>query len=826
MANSPQPQRGVLTCTFLVALVCSCCRHGLWFADGAIYRHEIVDGKFREVACDALSDCWKQGMSTPLMVMHRTWAIEIEEALQKRSEGIEAAGNSSRIIARHRAVRRAIQQYFLKSRSDHPQEVPDVRLVRRFMDEERGVSVSMLLFEAWKGQAVPAILYVPLGLEPGHKLPAVLHLPGHLARSIRDPAEQRIALTLAQRGYVVFSFDPISQGERMQYDAASNDLECRAECPADDGNRTNPGIPQCSVAHDHFGKQLWLLGRSAAEIFVSDAQRALDFLVELPFVDEENIGAVGCSGGGMLTAYLGAVDARIKASMIACYFSSLARELEGGTCAYDAEQVLWNSAKFGIDKADLLIARSPQPTAVLLTSHDCFPIEGGRDAFIEVSKAFSAYGEEGLNLYMSESVGFHEVTDIGLGVIKQFFGDQLPTPFPRRSNETVQPFPCGKLLFGKKEMTAGIYQDWKPSTVSDLIRDWVRPMLQRLRARRRLAEVSGYFGSKSRSSAVRPEGRTWLRSLPKVSAFMAGVPQDIIDEVAEAAVGRGSGVDPIAARRIYLEDGGTEEWFILPTGGMCGVTLKVYSQPMASPDGVVTIIFGGEAEVNRGLTEEEDFLLTSLRTAGVGNAVFAGLCGQGDRWWRGGMWEFAPLLIGRTHAGRHAMEVLATVSWAFRNLKARQVNLISTEGTVASVLHAAVHIPSIAREVGGRLSAVVILRSIASLGDVATARRHRLPWQMQMYGVLQKYDLPDLLAAVAGRPGKNRRGPCALVVEPREPDGRRPMPKSKAASIFRLARRLFSAAGRRLRLLTGNRSSHFEAIEVATFLADAVRMQP
>ncbi|CAE7355481.1 HMCN1, partial [Symbiodinium necroappetens] len=165
--------------------------------------------------------------------------------------------------------------------------------------------------------------------------------------------------------------------------------------------------PPCSTAHNHFGQQLWLLGLGAQDLFVRDAQRALDVLTELPFVDASRIGVVGCSGGGALSAYLGAIDPRVTAVAVACYFSTLGRELEIGTCNYDAEQILWKMALYGIDKPDLLRARAPKPTAVILTSHDCFPILGGREGFEEVEKAFRAQGDPS-GLCASEAPGYHQ----------------------------------------------------------------------------------------------------------------------------------------------------------------------------------------------------------------------------------------------------------------------------------------------------------------------------------------------------------------------------------------------------------------------------------
>ncbi|CAK0829599.1 unnamed protein product, partial [Prorocentrum cordatum] len=339
-------------------------------ASGGIFLHTLdPDGAFREVRCETLADCLREGVATPAMVLHRSWALEIEAALQ-RSRGHVAGLNASALLARQAQVRETLRRRVL--RAAPPQEPPPLRLVRRYTDEDRGVEVSLILLEAWEGHDVPAAIFAPIGhRSSGSPSPGVLHIPGHLAASWRDPAEQEVMLGLVARGYVVLTFDTLSQGERQQY-GRGNDLECGFTCEEDGGFASVGG--KCSTAHDHFGKQLWLLGRSAAELFLRDAQRALDLLAAVPGVDPGRLGVVGCSGGGMLTAYLAAVDSRVAAACVACYFSTLGRELEHGTCSYDAEQILWKQVNLGIDKPDLLAARAPQPTLVMLTTHDCFPI--------------------------------------------------------------------------------------------------------------------------------------------------------------------------------------------------------------------------------------------------------------------------------------------------------------------------------------------------------------------------------------------------------------------------------------------------------------------
>ena len=50
--------------------------------------------------------------------------------------------------------------------------------------------------------------------------------------------------------------------------------------------------------------------------------RSVDLLASLPYVDAQNLGACGCSGGGTQASYLGSMDPRIKAVSIACYMST------------------------------------------------------------------------------------------------------------------------------------------------------------------------------------------------------------------------------------------------------------------------------------------------------------------------------------------------------------------------------------------------------------------------------------------------------------------------------------------------------------------------
>eukprot|EP00928_Gymnodinium_smaydae_P046329 TRINITY_DN3085_c1_g1_i1.p1 TRINITY_DN3085_c1_g1~~TRINITY_DN3085_c1_g1_i1.p1 ORF type:complete len:838 (-),score=203.33 TRINITY_DN3085_c1_g1_i1:68-2581(-) len=798
-----------------------------------IMKHEIVDGKFQEVECTNLEDCIQKGFSTPGILMHRSWMVDLVDAMRQR-ELLRSNASGAAALGRQRQLRQLLRRRLLRAApASGNAEPPAFRLLRRFVDEERGVEVTKLLFEAWPGQVVPAVLLEPLGArEAGRRLPGILHLPGHLAAGLRHPEEQQLSLGLAQRGYVVLSFDPLSQGERQQYvPSARQPIECALEPPGDGAECVATG-PPCSRAHDHYGKQLWLLGRSAAELFVRDAQRALDLLAALPYVDGKRLGAVGCSGGGMLTAYLAAVDGRVAAACVACYFSTLQSELEVGTCNYDAEQILWNQAKLGIDKPDLLAARAPKPTMVLLTSHDCFPLSGGRQGFEEAGRTFQAHGRGGDGLYASEAFGHHEVTVTGLRAMQDFFRNQLGGYLHVQSPRNTDPIPCGRLWFGREELERGV-SNAPPSPMHRHLRILARPLLARLRVRR----------WRARNALRTGDGNVWLRSLKASSMKLAGVEEDALT-VLHRALDHGIFPDPKLIWKRYYGFG-IEEWFLLTTRSSCAVTLRVYrrfsdvkardaeSNGTASSgrSAPIAVLVGGGALLNRELRKDEDLLVGELLHRGF-TVVVAGLCGLGDDQWRGGLWQFAPLLLGRTHVGSHAGELLQVSAWARAVLGAERLIFVARGGASAAVLHAALQLPP------QLLAGLVLFRSIARYSDVATARRQRMPWHMQMHGVLERYDLPDLLAALAippsalargGRGGRRsslarerRRNLRALVVEPLG-SSRRPLRRRWASKAYDLASQLFAATGQRLRLLTQPRSEEATALAIATFAAAAAR---
>jgi cephalosporin-C deacetylase-like acetyl esterase len=244
------------------------------------------------------------------------------------------------------------------------------RITGRIQSEN--YAIEKVMFESLPGFYVTANLYRPN--QPGH-YPAVLLQAGHTQEG--KPEGQRLAANLALKGFVVLAFDPAGQGEREQtYDA-----------------RVDRALAGWSVPeHIQAGAQSILIGQSVARYFIWDAKRALDYLVSRPDVDPARLGAVGCSGGGALTTFIGALDPRVKAVAPACYINSY-RLLFAGPDP-DSEMSFPAFLSSGLDMADYLELSAPNPWLILATDGDYFTPAGARLVYNEARRWFGLYGAE------------------------------------------------------------------------------------------------------------------------------------------------------------------------------------------------------------------------------------------------------------------------------------------------------------------------------------------------------------------------------------------------------------------------------------------------
>jgi cephalosporin-C deacetylase-like acetyl esterase len=239
-----------------------------------------------------------------------------------------------------------------------------------------GFRIEKILYESQPNFPVTALLYLP-DAKPGatqQRLPAIVVSPGHGFTG--KATDYTFASIFARNGFTVLSYDPIGQGERLQYPD-----------PADPSKTL---LKAATGEHGEAGLQPTLIGDAPARIIAWDSIRAVDYLLSRPEVDPNRIGAFGCSGGGTMTALLAALDTRVHAIGVACYLTSFDALLPA-LGPQDAEQSIPNFIASGLDFPDWVEVAAPRPYAIISTAQDMFPYAGALATATEARRFYALF---------------------------------------------------------------------------------------------------------------------------------------------------------------------------------------------------------------------------------------------------------------------------------------------------------------------------------------------------------------------------------------------------------------------------------------------------
>ena len=252
-----------------------------------------------------------------------------------------------------------------------------------------GFHIEKLIYESLPGIYVTALVYVP---DDGvKKHPAVLVPSGHAAKG--KFYYQALCQRLVLRGYVVIAWDPVGQGERSQFwDARAGKSRYNLIC----------------AEHAVMGNLAYLAGTNLARWEIWDGIRAVDYLLTRDDVDAERISITGSSGGGTQTAYIAAIDRRIKVAAPSCYITALPMRVYNRIFKdpdSDPEQDLYGMISKGVDHPGLLLMMYPRPVFVAAAVLDFFPIEGAHKSVREVTSLYAKFGHQD-RIAMHE--GYHE----------------------------------------------------------------------------------------------------------------------------------------------------------------------------------------------------------------------------------------------------------------------------------------------------------------------------------------------------------------------------------------------------------------------------------
>jgi dienelactone hydrolase len=267
--------------------------------------------------------------------------------------------------------------------------------------ERDSYHIEKVIFESRPGLLVTGNLYVPKGRKL--PLPGVVGSCGHSTNGKAGDTYQSFAQGLARQGYVVFLFDPIGQGERLQY--------------------VNAALkPQMGVGveeHLYAGNQQLLVGESFAFWRAWDGIRALDYLLTRPEVDPRHIGITGNSGGGTLTTWLCGLDARWTMAAPGCFVTTWRRNLEN-ELPQDIEQYVPKMLAAGLDHDDFIAALAPKPVILLTKEKDYFDVRGAEEAFQRLKRLYKLLGAE-QNIALHTGPTYHGYTQENREAMYRFF---------------------------------------------------------------------------------------------------------------------------------------------------------------------------------------------------------------------------------------------------------------------------------------------------------------------------------------------------------------------------------------------------------------------
>jgi hypothetical protein len=617
-------------------------------------------------------------------------ASEAFKLLDDRKGKVARLNSRQDWIERQRLMKQALQEAI----GPFPEKTPlNARIVRTL--DKGDYRVEHLIFESQPGFYVTASVFVPRGIR--ERAPAVIYCSGHSAEAYRSTAYQQVIINLAKKGFIVLAFDPVGQGERLEY------------FDPEEGRSVLGGGTR---EHSYSGAQAFIAGSSQAMHMIWDGIRSVDYLFSRSDVDPRRIGITGRSGGGTQSAYIAAMDDRIHAAAPENYITSFRRLLES-IGPQDAEQNLCQGIARGIDHADFLEVRAPKPTLMLTTTRDFFSIQGASETAAEVQRAFAAFGKPE-NFQMVSDDAVHMSTRRNREALYAFFQKHLDLPGDAEDLE-VEFIPPEELRVTE---TGQLRTSLEGETVYSLNRKLVARLLDDLQASRNGLRVSS-SELKSRVSQL------------------AGIRKPR------------QGESPVFTGRLARPGYAIEKYFVQGEGNYPIPYLLMVPE---QPNGQAVLYLhptdkGGQAGAGQEMEwfVKRGFLVLAPDLVGIGEMGPGAVRGDG---YIGGtsfnLW-FASILIGRSIAGVRAGDVLRLIDV----LQARaeppgQIYGVAREGICPVLLHAALFSPAITR--------IALMGPYTSYRSIAEGHRYNPAFIHNVVpGALTAYDLPDIAAALAPR---------------------------------------------------------------------------
>lgn len=579
--------------------------------------------------------------------------------------------------------------------------------------ERPAYDIEKLIYEPRPGFSVSAHLYLPR--QSDFPAPAVLYVPGHWMDNCKlDPDVQLCCANLASLGFVVLVYDPIGQGERL-------------------GDWL-----------DHGHLEPLLVGLSQEGLMVWESIRAIDYLVSRPEVDPQRIGMTGSSGGGLNTFYTSAVDERIQVSVPVCYvntfFSMMTaernRNWEDGVDLCNQVPGVMAYAEM----SDICGFFSPKPLCIVAGIRDwLFPIEGVRQVYTDIEYIYQLLdAPERVRLVEVDAEhGYHRgmrqaaygwlarwLKDEGDGSsIPEFEHDPLPMPYHPALTHVAPPDPADLPILRRRgsfpTASPGLcFPEGAGPPPGPAITALARQMAESLPPDQNLPADADDWGQQH------------LDLVDRVRAVLGPFPDrtPVPDRIFNQVLYKG-----LFAERVVFE---SEPGIEIPATFLTPAEWKAYVPAIVYVDE-----WGKAAGLSNGIIEallEAQFAVLAIDVRGVGETVASDFEATTNA-----------LMTDRPLFGQRVWDVLRAVDCLWRRL---YIGVQIDKGRIGCIGRGAGGLLALyAAALDERLAATVIWEAPASYKSLIV-ERPGFPASVYLFDVLNHFDLPHLMAAVAPRP--------------------------------------------------------------------------
>jgi len=620
----------------------------------------------------------------------------VQEFFVKQVNEIDAEGENRRSKLKTRSdaeayvasVREKIQQSF----GPWPDKTPLNPRITGVVERDQ-YRIENVIFESRPGFLVTANFYVPKGRK--FPLPGVLGTCGHSSNGKAAVAYQSFAQGLALQGYVVLLYDPISQGERLQYP----DQELKSEIGVGVGE------------HLYGGNQQYLVGDFIGSWRAWDGIRGVDYLLSRKEVDPKQIGVTGNSGGGTMTTWLSGIEQRFTMSAPSCFVTSFRRNLENELPA-DTEQCPPRVLALGLDHSDWLVAMGPRPVIILAKEKDYFDARGAEIAFKRVRNLYRLLGvEDRAGIFIGPSG--HGYSQENREAMYRWFNQvtQISTlqsePDLRiEEDELLWCTPKGQV----SEMRSRTVFDYTADKSSDLRKSRPRNLSEK-QVRSAVREV---LKLKEKKESNPPDYRILRQWEPRAYPMKNWTTYLVKTE---------PGIHAVVYRL------GEE---------------RLMSRPHAESKRAILYVshLSSDAELRKEslllklANSDPNSILYTVDVRGIGESM-PNTCGQ-DSFSKsyGNDYFYAAhsIMLDRPYLGQRASDVLRVLDW-LKDIGHKEVHLVGNGWGALPALFAAV--------LCDQVTQVTLRNALTSYSEIAESKYYNWPLALLPPGILEKFDLPD-----------------------------------------------------------------------------------